>query len=109
MATILEPVSSKGDSESGFRLEVVSSALKGSKFDRQIESRARAILQSHSHFKGKTELVQCRCRDNCLQLLGVVPSFYLKQLAQVALKELSHQFHIENRIVVASPADEIRF
>ncbi len=50
--------------------------------------------------------MHCNCRNRCLRLEGCVPSFYLKQLAQEAVRDLKGIDRIENQIVVASPVGE---
>ena len=68
-----------------------------------MEQLARATLESHPHFRGRSQWVQIRYRDGRLSLGGRLPSFFLKQLAQEALRQLDGVETIENQIVVASP------
>ncbi len=75
--------------------------------DQWIESRAKAILAAHPNFLGRSDWVQFQCTNPCLQIQGRLPSFFLKQLVQEAVKRLGHDIRIENRIVVASPTGEI--
>lgn len=91
---------SMGQSESSLRSgrQCTNSAL---------EKMARELLESHLHFQGRSQFVQCRCIGNRLCLDGCLPSYYLKQLAQEALRELSQFVQLENRIVVVSPVGEV--
>lgn len=50
---------------------------------------------------GPLRSVACEYRDGVLTLNGSVPTFYLKQVAQAALKDLQHVRQIDNRLVVA--------
>lgn len=74
--------------------------------DRSIEEQARQILEQHPHFHGRSKDVRCCQKDGALCLEGVVPSYYLKQLAQEALRDLKRAIHVENRIAVASPTGQ---
>ena len=60
------------------------------------------ISEARSHW------VLVRCEDRCLTLSGKLPSYYLKQLAQEALRNLVGIDRIENRIGVASPVGEVK-
>jgi hypothetical protein len=64
---------------------------------------ARDIVARHGHFFGRTNnfaFTQC---DDVLVIQGCVPTFYLKQVLQQALKGLDGVRHIDNRVdVVAS-------
>ena len=65
----------------------------------QIEIRAAKLLERHPHFRGRDRWVTCRYIDQNLCLVGCVPSFYLKQLAQEALRELDG-IQVKNQLVV---------
>ena len=69
---------------------------------RQLEKRAEQLLERHPHFRGKKRWVSCRYVDQSLRLVGCVPTFYLKQLAQESLRELK-DIRIDNQLVVKSP------
>ena len=69
---------------------------------KEIEKRARGLLESQPHFRGRTRLVQYRYSDRRLYLTGKVHSYYLKQIAQEAVRDLEEVDLIVNRIVVAS-------
>ena len=68
----------------------------------QIESQAAALLERHPHFRGRDRWVSCRLIDQKLCLVGCVPSFYLKQLAQEALRELQG-VQVKNQLIVRRP------
>jgi hypothetical protein len=77
-------------------------------FEKQMVRQATELLESHPHFRGRGRWVYCRCSRGNLELLGVVPSYYLKQLAQEALRNLSGTRQIINRIQVAGPDSCLR-
>ncbi len=77
------------------------------KLARQISDRAGEILESHPHFRGRSQWVKCRCANGCLYLNGALPSFYLKQLAQEMLRDIDGVDLIVNQIVVASPTGQV--
>lgn len=70
-----------------------------------IEARAVALIDQHPHFRGRSQFVGIKLVDGTLVLSGQLPSFYLKQLAQEALKALDN-VRIDNQIDVASPTGE---
>ena len=69
----------------------------------EVEVRAKQILESHPHFRGRAHLVVVRFSAGKLQLDGRLPTHYLKQLAQEALRELQDIVRLENLIVVCDP------
>lgn len=76
----------------------------------QIKRRAAELLELHPHFRGRGGFVQFQCVGNRLILNGCLPSYYLKQLAQEAIRPMAaviDQLQIENQIVVASPVGEV--
>lgn len=68
----------------------------------EIEQRAIKSLESHPHFRGRNFWVQCSYSRPQLYLTGKVPSYYLKQLAQEAVRDVAGVDVVVNRIVVAS-------
>ncbi len=74
---------------------------------RQTELRAAKALECHPSFRGRGRWIQCRCLNQCLQLNGKLPTYYLKQLVQEILRDLDGVDCIDNRIVVASPVGEV--
>ena len=75
--------------------------------DRTREGEAAELLESHSHFRGRGLSVECKCNGQILRLDGSLPSFYLKQLAQEALRQLQGVVRIDNQIVVANAVVEV--
>jgi len=73
------------------------------KRSQEIETAAYEALAPHSHFRGQIETIRIKCRCNSLIILGRVPSFYLKQLVQEALRQVDGVNRIDNRIEVAPP------
>jgi len=71
-----------------------------------IESRVVELLESHGHFRGKTQFIQCRVNEGCLRLDGCLPSYYLKQLAQEALRNFPGIEKIDNRIFVVRSLED---
>ena len=57
-------------------------------------------LEEHPHFRGRQRLVQCLVKDGTLSLVGWVPSYFLKALAQEALRDVPGVRQIQNRIRV---------
>lgn len=72
-----------------------------------LERKAHRLLGNHPHFRGRMEFVRCHIEGRTLYVDGCLPSWYLKQLAQEALRELENVLQIENRIVVASPSGDV--
>lgn len=68
-----------------------------------VELRAKKILDNHPHFRGRGKWINCCCSDECLYLKGTLPTYYLKQTAQEALRELSGIKQIVNLIQVTGP------
>jgi hypothetical protein len=65
--------------------------------------RARDLIARHAHFCGRTDTFHFECHENVLVIRGSVPTFYLKQLLQDALKQLEGVYRIDNRVdVIAS-------
>ena len=67
-----------------------------------LADQAHAIVDSHSHFYRRAHMFEFCCRANCLVIRGSVPSFYLKQVLQTALLELSGPCKIDNQVSVVS-------
>lgn len=72
------------------------------------EKHAEALFKSHAHFGGANHSVKVRCFDGRLYLSGKLPSYYLKQLAQEAVRSIEGITNVENQIVVESPAAEVK-
>ena len=82
-------------------LPATSVSLNNRLEDERVERRADGILDGHPHFRGSDQWVQCRCSNRVLKLDGCLPSYFLKQLAQEALRDLEGISRIENRIAVS--------
>lgn len=75
-----------------------------------ITQRARDLVASHAHFCGRAEKFEFELVDDVLVIRGCVPTFYLKQLLQDALKQLVGVRRIDNRVdvfVSAGSTDQI--
>ena len=66
----------------------------------QVEQNAAQALDSHPHFRGRTETTRIECHHDTLILTGRLPSFYLKQLLQEALRQVDGVGTIDNRVDV---------
>jgi hypothetical protein len=70
--------------------------------DSQLAMRARDVISRHAHFKGRAHRFEFECAKNVLVIRGRVPTFYLKQLLQDALKEIEGVCRIDNRVEVVA-------
>ena len=68
-----------------------------------VVSSIRERLERHPHFHGRAHLIQIRSNGNSLVLSGRVPTYYLKQLLQEAVKLVPEIVHIDNRVDVQWP------
>jgi osmotically-inducible protein OsmY len=64
---------------------------------------ARQYLESHPHFRGRTNGVCIAHEGRNLFLTGRLPTFYLKQLVQEAVRHVPGVQSIYNQIDVVSP------
>lgn len=64
---------------------------------------ARQQLERHPHFRGRTSGVQIELCGRTLILSGSLPTFYLKQLLQEAIRRLPGGYQVRNEIDVVSP------
>jgi hypothetical protein len=78
---------------------VASDLMRG---DGNLELRARDTLDQHPHFRGRAGLFQYECCGDALIVRGTVPTFYLKQLLQTALKGFEDVVRIHNQVIVTS-------
>jgi hypothetical protein len=67
-----------------------------------ISSLARQHLEHHPHFRGRVNDVFIEQRGRTLFLTGRLPTFYLKQLVQEAVRHVPGVHHIRNLIDVVS-------
>jgi hypothetical protein len=65
-----------------------------------IVERAYAIVDAHSHFRGRAAQFEFVCREDVLVLRGAVPTFYLKQVLQSVLKDVDGIRVIDNQVTV---------
>jgi hypothetical protein len=80
-------------------VNVASDVMQG---DGNLELRVRHTLDQHPHFRGRAGLFQYECCGDVLIVRGTVPTFYLKQLLQTALKGFEDIVRIHNQVTVAS-------
>ena len=67
-----------------------------------IVERAYAVLDAHSHFRGRAFRFEFVCQDDVLIVRGAVPTFYLKQVLQSVLKDVDGVRVIDNQVTVVS-------
>jgi len=74
--------------------------------DSKIQTLAYQYLDRHSHFRGyrqgHLQTLSIEVRQGTLILEGRLPSFYLKQVLQTALRKVPGVQEIKNRVVVVS-------
>jgi hypothetical protein len=63
---------------------------------------ARQYLESHPHFRGRTNGVSIAQDGRNLFLTGRLPTFYLKQLVQEAVRHVPGVQNVVNQIDVVS-------
>lgn len=68
----------------------------------RIEFDVRRIVERHPHFHGRTATIHAERQSDKLVLTGRLPSFYLKQLLQEAVRSVDGISRIDNRIDVVS-------
>jgi hypothetical protein len=61
------------------------------------------MIARHAHFRGRADTFEFECNANVLVIRGCVPTFYLKQLLQDALKQLEGVQRIDNLVDVFVP------
>jgi hypothetical protein len=66
------------------------------------QQRARDLLSRHPHFCGRVDSFEFEWKEDVLVVKGRVPTYYLKQLLQSALKQLDG-VRIDDRVDVARP------
>ena len=66
-------------------------------------SRARERLEQHPHFRGRAGVLGMEMAGETIVLTGCLPSHYLKQLLQEALKALPGLVNIDNQVHVMWP------
>ena len=63
-------------------------------------SRIRERLEDHPHFRGRTHLLQIEAIGGSVVVSGRLPTYYLKQLLQEAVRAIPDVAHIDNRVDV---------
>ncbi|HEX5470652.1 MAG TPA: BON domain-containing protein [Lacipirellulaceae bacterium] len=63
---------------------------------------ARQHLEHHPHFRGRVKDVAFEQRGRTLLVTGRLPTFYLKQLVQEAVRRVPGVHHVRNLIDVVS-------
>jgi hypothetical protein len=69
---------------------------------REIERRAFDMLDAHPHFHGRAATFEFACGKDVLVVRGMVRTFYLKQMLQTALRNVSGARRIDNQVRVIS-------
>jgi osmotically-inducible protein OsmY len=64
---------------------------------------ARKQLEKHPHFRGRLSGLHIEQQGRSLLLSGQLPTFYLKQLVQEAVRHLPGVQHVHNDIDVVCP------
>lgn len=67
-----------------------------------LSASARRYLESHPHFRGRTSGVSIEQNGPDLYLTGRLPSFYLKQLVQEAVRHVPGVKNVINEIDVVN-------
>jgi uncharacterized RmlC-like cupin family protein len=62
----------------------------------------RDRLEEHPHFRGRASQLQIEVIGDAVVLSGRLPTYYLKQLLQEAVKKIPDVIRIDNRVEVAS-------
>jgi len=63
----------------------------------------RAGLELHPHFRGRASLLTIELVDQTIVLSGHLPSYYLKQLLQEAIRGVPGVVAIDNDVLVMRP------
>lgn len=60
----------------------------------------RKRLEDHPHFRGRTHLLRVEAIGSTVVVSGPVPTYYLKQLLQEAVRAIPNVANIDNRVDV---------
>ena len=63
----------------------------------------RERLEQHPHFRGRTSLLEIELVEGATVLSGRLPSYYLKQLLQEAVRLMPGVVDIDNRVLIMWP------
>ena len=83
--------------------ERTSTQSRGDQSRHDLSAVARQYLESHPHFRGRTNGVCIAHEGPNLFLTGRLPTFYLKQLVQEAMRHVPGVQFVYNRIDVVNP------
>jgi osmotically-inducible protein OsmY len=67
-----------------------------------LSAAAKSYLESHPHFRGRVNDVSIMHEDKTLYLTGRLPTFYLKQLVQEAVRHVPGVQYVRNMIDVVN-------
>jgi hypothetical protein len=67
-----------------------------------VELLAREAVARHGHFRGRADRLESLQRENMLVVRGAVPSYYLEQVLQTALKGLQGVSWIDHQVAVVA-------
>jgi hypothetical protein len=70
--------------------------------DREILRRVAYLLSHHDLFRCRLDNLEIDCCEAMLIVNGKLPSFYLKQVLQTTLRDVSGVRRIDNRVNVTS-------
>ena len=82
------------------RLPVAGTSLHSTTGRDEVAVSANDRLKCHPQLQGKSRWVKCHVADGCLYLSGRLNSWYLKQMAQEAVRDLEGVDEIVNNIMV---------
>lgn len=85
-----------GDSSAGVRAHQNKKGFRSPSLVALIRER----LEQHPHFRGRASLFQVELLEETIVLSGCLPSYYLKQLMQEAIRPLLGLVGIDNRVLV---------
>ena len=84
----------------------MSTALTGRRTDNDVTAILLSIrerLAIHPHFRGRASLLSIELVAETIVLSGRLPSYYLKQLLQEAIRLMPDVMDIDNRVLVMRP------
>lgn len=76
-----------------------------SRANESLVNAVRSRLEQSLSFRGRSQLIQVDECDGTIVLHGRLPSYYLKQLLQTALRDLDGVVEIDNQVEVLWPGD----
>jgi hypothetical protein len=88
--------------EGNFVMQAALAQRKSQSTRTDLSTVARQYLESHPHFRGRASGVSIAHEGSNLFVTGRLPSFYLKQLVQEALRHVPGVKHVYNQIDVVS-------